>query len=62
MPMMGRRTFDSIAQNVLSKIYTAIICGTNGTTIGIHMQIDLEMVVSQIKISRVTYGAFGGGV
>ena len=44
-----------------SKRIHVVTCGTNGTTFCTHMQIHLEMVVHQIKISRVTYGAFGGG-
>ena len=43
-----------------SKRMNVVTCGTNGTTFGTHMQIHLEMVVYQIIISRVTYGAFGG--
>ena len=45
-----------------SKRIHAVACCTNGTTFGTHMQINLEMVVRQIKISCVTYGAFGGRV
>ena len=44
-----------------SKCMHVVACCTNGTTFGTPMQIHLEMVVHQIKISRVTYGALGGG-
>ena len=35
-------------------------CGPIGTKFGTRMEIHLEMVMGEIKITRVTLGAFGG--